>query len=89
MGKSFLANIPPPMCKKSGWELGLAQDAGPLGNLVARQTDWQRASLSGKRGKRYFSEGISRENLEAAGAPGKEVVNRSYQHYFSLYLDLT
>jgi hypothetical protein len=37
MGKSFLANIPPPMCKKSGLELCLAQDAGPLGNLAARQ----------------------------------------------------
>ncbi len=42
MGKSFLANILTPMCEKSGWELGLAQDAGPLGNLAARETDRQR-----------------------------------------------
>ncbi len=49
MEKSFLANIPPPSCEKSGLELCLAQDAGPLGNLAARQTDRQRASLSGKR----------------------------------------
>ncbi len=48
VGKSILANIPPPMCKKSGLELGLAQAACPLGNLAARQTDWQWASLSGK-----------------------------------------
>jgi hypothetical protein len=48
MGKSILANIPPPTCQKSGLELGLAQAAGPLGNLAARQTDRQQASLSGK-----------------------------------------
>jgi hypothetical protein len=48
MGKSIPANIPPPTCEKSGLELGLAQAAGPLGNLVARQTDRQQASLSGK-----------------------------------------
>jgi hypothetical protein len=82
MGKSFLANIPPPTCEKSGLKLGLAQGAGLPGNLAARQTDRQRASLSGKRGKRYLCKGISRENLEAAEAPGKEVVSRSYQHYF-------
>ncbi len=41
MGKSFLANIPPTMCEKSGLELCLAQDAGPLGNLAARQADRQ------------------------------------------------
>jgi hypothetical protein len=41
MGKSFLANIPPPTCEKSGLELCLAQDAGPLGNLAARQADRQ------------------------------------------------
>jgi hypothetical protein len=48
MGKSILANFPPPTCKKSGLELGLAHAAGPLGNLAARQTDRQQASLSGK-----------------------------------------
>jgi hypothetical protein len=48
MGKSILTNIPPLTCEKSGLELGLAQAAGPLGNLAARQTDRQRASLSGK-----------------------------------------
>jgi hypothetical protein len=48
MGKSILANIPTPTCKKSGLELGLAQAAGPAGNLAARQTDRQQASLSGK-----------------------------------------
>ncbi len=50
MGKFFLANIPPPTCKKSGLELYLAQDAGPLGNLAARQADRQQklaSSLSG------------------------------------------
>jgi hypothetical protein len=41
MGKSILANIPPPLCEKSGLELGMAQAAGPLGNLAARQTDRQ------------------------------------------------
>ncbi len=88
MGKSFLANIPPPTCEKSGLELCLAQDAGPLGNLVARQTDRQRASLSGK-GKALPQQGnLKIENLEAAWAPGKEVVSRSYQLCFSLYLDL-
>jgi hypothetical protein len=48
MGKSILTNIPPPMCEKSGLELGLAQAAGPLANLAAMQTDRQWASLSGK-----------------------------------------
>ncbi len=33
MGKSFLANIPPCTCEKSGLELGLVQDGGRLGNL--------------------------------------------------------
>ncbi len=46
MGKSFLANIPLPTCKKSGLELCLAQDAGPLGNLAARQADRQRKLAS-------------------------------------------
>ncbi len=41
MGKLFLAKILPPMCEKSGLELCPAQDAGPLGNLVARQADRQ------------------------------------------------
>ncbi len=41
MGKSILANIPPPLCEKSGLELGMAHAAGPLGNLAARQTDRQ------------------------------------------------
>jgi hypothetical protein len=60
MGKSILANIPPPTCEKSGLELGLAQVAGPLGNLAARQTDRQRASLSGK-GESATSERESQE----------------------------
>jgi hypothetical protein len=47
MGKSFLANIPPPTCEKSGLELCLAQDAVPLGNLAARQADRQASCLSG------------------------------------------
>ncbi len=47
-GKSILANIPPPTCEKSGIDLSRAQAAGPLGNLAARQTDRQQASLSGK-----------------------------------------
>ena len=50
MGKSILANIPPPTCEKSGLELGLAQAAGPLGNLAARQTERQWPNLSGKGG---------------------------------------
>jgi hypothetical protein len=92
MGKSFLANIPPPTCKKSGLEICLAQDAGPLGNLAARQADRQQKLASQpvrQRGKRYLSKGISRENLKAAGALGKEVVSRNYQHCFSFILDLT
>ncbi len=48
MGKSILAIIPRPTCEKSGLEFGLAQAAGPLGNLAARQTDRQQASLSGE-----------------------------------------
>jgi hypothetical protein len=36
MEKAILANIPQLLtCKKSGLELGLAQAAGPLGNLAA------------------------------------------------------
>jgi hypothetical protein len=89
MGKSFLANIPPPTCKKSGLELGLAQAAGPLDNLAARQTDRQGASLSGKRGKRYLSKGISRENLEAAGTPGEKVVRKRYQPSLLIIFHLT
>jgi hypothetical protein len=86
MGKSFLANIPQSTCEKSGLELCPAQDAGPLGNLAARQADRQRKLASQpvrQRGKRYLSKGISKESLEAAGAPGKEVVSRNYQHCFS------
>ncbi len=60
MGKSILANISPPTCEKSGLELGLTQAAGPLGNLAARQTDRQRASLSGK-GENTTSEKESQE----------------------------
>jgi hypothetical protein len=36
------------------------------------------------RGKRYLSKGISRENLDAAKAPIKEVVSRNYQLCFLL-----
>jgi hypothetical protein len=60
MGKSILANIPPPTCKKSGLELGLAQATNPLGNLAARQTYLQRVSLSGK-GESTTSERESQE----------------------------
>jgi hypothetical protein len=35
-GEIHPANIPPPMCEKSGLELGLAQVAGPLGNLAVK-----------------------------------------------------
>jgi hypothetical protein len=89
IGKSILTNIPPPTSEKSGLELGLAQGACLPGNLAARQTDRQRASLSGNRGKRYLSKGISRENLEAAGTPGEKVVSRSYQPYFLNIFHLT
>jgi hypothetical protein len=37
----------PYIVRKSGLELGLAKDGGPLGNMAARQADRQRASLSG------------------------------------------
>jgi hypothetical protein len=56
---------------------------------------WRPGKLTGNElaclasGKRYLSKGISRENIEAAGAPGKEVVSRNYKLCFSLYLDLT
>ncbi len=89
MGKSFLTNIPPPTCEKSGLELSLAQRAGLPGNLAARQTDRQRKLACLATGKALPQQVISRENLEAAWAPGKEIVSRSYQHYCSLYLDLT
>jgi hypothetical protein len=36
--------------------------------------------------KRYLNKGISRENLEAAGTPVKEVVSRNYQHCFLLII---
>ncbi len=72
IGKSFLANIPPPTCEKSGLELCLAQDAGPLGNLAARQADRQASCLSGN-GKCATSE---RESLKrTVGAPVREVVS--------------
>ncbi len=67
----------------------MAQAAGPLGNLAARQTDRQRASLFGKEGKRYLSEGIWRENLEAAGTPGEKVVSKSYQPSLLIIFHLT
>ncbi len=69
MGRSILANIPPPTCEQLGLELGLTQAAGPLGDLAARQTDRQWAILSGK-GESYLREEISRGNLEAAGTSG-------------------
>ncbi len=71
MGKFILINIPPPTCEKSGLELGLAQAAGPLGNLAARQTDRQRASLSGK-GESATSERESQERTwKLLGLRGK------------------
>jgi hypothetical protein len=60
----------PPTCEKSGLELGLAQAAGPLGNLAARQAD-QPKELAWLAEKALPEEGISREDSEAAGAPGE------------------
>jgi hypothetical protein len=60
----------PPTCEKSGLELGLAQAAGPLGNLVARQADRPK-ELAWLAEKALPEEGISREDSEAAGAPGE------------------
>ncbi len=68
------------MCEKSGLELGLAQAAGPLGNLAARQADWPK-ELAWLAEKALPEEGISRENSEAAGASGRKVVSRSYQQF--------
>jgi hypothetical protein len=56
------------MCEKSGLELGLAQAAGPLGNLAARQPD-QSKELAWLAEKALPEEGISRENSEAAEPP--------------------
>jgi hypothetical protein len=63
--------------RKSGIKLGLAQDGGLLGNLGGQegQVSWPAGKLPvWQRGKRYLSEGILKENLEAAGASVKEVV---------------
>ncbi len=86
VGKSILANIPPPTCEKSGLELSLAQGAGLPGNLAARQTDWQWSSLFGNRGKRHLSKGISRENLEAAGTPGEKGSKQELPPLFPDYI---
>ncbi len=91
MGKSFRANIPPRTCEKSGLELCLAQDAGPLGNLVPRQgqASWPASKLPvWQRGKHYLREGILKENLEAAGAPVKEVVSRKLPNpFYTFYIN--
>jgi hypothetical protein len=60
--------------------LGLAQAAGPLGNLAARQADRPK-ELAWRAEKALPGEGISRKNSEAAGAPGRKVVSRSYQQF--------
>jgi hypothetical protein len=83
MGKSILANIPPPTCEKSGLELSLAQVAGPLGNLAARQTDQQQASLSGKRGKRYLSERELRSCWDSRGKGSKKELPALFTDYTS------
>jgi hypothetical protein len=44
MGKSILANIPPPTCEKSGLELGLAQAAWP--KLPALWATWRQGKLA-------------------------------------------
>jgi hypothetical protein len=81
MGKSFPANIPPCTCKKSGLELGLAQDGGLLGNLGGQARP---GKLIGSKlpvwqwGKHYLREGILKENLEAAGVSVKEVLRFTY-----------
>jgi hypothetical protein len=78
-GESDPCQYSPPTCEKSGLELGLAQAAGPLGNLAARQPDRPK-EVAWLAEKALPEEGISRENSEAAGAPGRKVVSRSYQH---------
>jgi hypothetical protein len=82
------------MCKKSGIKLGLPQAAGPLGNLAARQADRPK-ELAWLTEKALPQEGISRENSEAAGAPGRKVVSWSYQelepdfYLFNINLDFS
>ncbi len=62
------------MREKSGLELGLAFAAGPLGNHLAKKADRSK-ELAWRAEKALPGEGISRQNLEAAGASGaKEVV---------------
>jgi hypothetical protein len=64
MGKFILANIPPPICEKSGLELGLAQAAGPLGNLAARETDRQQLACLA-RGKALPQRGNLKRELRS------------------------
>ncbi len=85
MGKSFLVNIPHLHAKSQA-------ESSAWPKMPALWATWRPGKLAGNelaaclaRGKRYLSKGISRENLEAAGAPGKEVVSRNYQHCSPLY----
>jgi hypothetical protein len=90
MGKSFLANIPPCTCEKSGLELCLAQDAGPLGNLGG-QASWPVSKLPvWQWGKRYLRKGILKENLEAAGALGQRgsKANTTTHFYHNIFKEL-
>ncbi len=60
MGKSSLPIFPHLRAKSQAESSAMAQAVGPLGNLAARQTDRQRASLSGK-GESATSERESQE----------------------------
>jgi hypothetical protein len=79
----------PCICSKVRPRAMLGPRWRPLGKYGGQAADCPRASLSGNRGKRYLSKGISRENSEAAWTPGEKVVSRSYQPYFLIIFDLT
>ncbi len=60
-------------CEKQGLEVSLALAAGPVGNLHPGKVDRPK-ELAWHAEKALPGEGISRQNLEAAGASGAKVV---------------
>jgi hypothetical protein len=77
------------MCEKSGLELGLAQAAGTLGNLAARQPDRQIASKLA-RGKALPQRGnLKRELRSCWDFRGKGNKKELPSMIFSYYMNLT
>jgi hypothetical protein len=81
MGKSFLANIPPCTCEKSGLELGLAQDVGLLGNLGGQARS---GKLTGKQaaclatGKALPQRGILERELRSCWGLGQRGITTTH-----------